>query len=237
MTPLATTHTALQVVEGGISEEEFRELLPMLVEANNRSIAIVRSLLRLADAENARLDLRSVDLGDLVATTANDYAAQARERDVRLHVHTDAACRVETDPVLLRQLVANLIENGLGHNLARGSMRTTVRRHNATVVMETANTGPYADDETADRLFDLLSGTIPRRCGRHRRWWWLRTGPVHRPSDHPRPRRERGRHREPRRRDHRTSGTPGPARRITGRPTACEITRVRLSVHPLSRSP
>ncbi|WTW99986.1 HAMP domain-containing histidine kinase [Streptomycetaceae bacterium NBC_01309] len=154
LTPLATTRTILQLLDGTTSHEEFRELLPMLVGANDRSIAIVRSLLQLADAENARLDLRPVDLGALVARTADEYAAQARERGVRLDARTEADCAVEADAVLLRQLVANLIENGLAHNVAGGHLRMTVRRTDGTVVLEAANTGPHVEDEVAGRLFE-----------------------------------------------------------------------------------
>lgn len=163
LTPLATTRAALQVAADAPAGEELAELTGLLQETNERNISVVRALLDLAAADHAPFDPDPVDLADLAERAAADRAGRAARDGVRLTVDTEADCEVMGNAALLRQLILNLLDNALTHNVAEaGSVRLSVvqdgtqcgPQDGTTVVLEVDNTGPHVDEAVVDRLFE-----------------------------------------------------------------------------------
>ncbi|GAB3451722.1 hypothetical protein GCM10027436_50350 [Actinophytocola sediminis] len=154
LTPLATTRSILQVLTDESSPAEIAELAPMLVETNERNIAIVTALLQLAAAEHTRPDTEPVDLAALVGPAAAERQPVARAKEVHLHVEHQQECWVAGNAPLLRQLVLNLLDNALTYNVPSGRVDVVVARDAAAVAMEIRNTGPLVEPDTTDRLFE-----------------------------------------------------------------------------------
>ncbi|MFJ4685938.1 sensor histidine kinase [Streptomyces sp. NPDC088789] len=155
LTPLATTRAALQVAADAPTGEELAELTSLLQETNERNISVVRALLDLAAADHAPFDPDPVDLADLVERAAADRAGQAQSSGVRLTVDTEPGCEVMGNATLLRQLILNLLDNALTHNVPEaGVVHLAVVQNEATVVVEVENTGPYVEPAVVDRLFE-----------------------------------------------------------------------------------
>lgn len=165
LTPLATTRAILQVATDDSTGEELAELAPMLVETNERNITIVKALLELAEADHAQFDPGPVDLAALAAGAAGERAPRAEAEGVGLGLETETeGCAVSGNSTLLRQLVLNLLDNALTHNVPQGSVRLAVHRDTA-VVLEVANTGPRVDADLVDRLFEPFYRVRTRLAG------------------------------------------------------------------------
>ncbi|WP_428950410.1 sensor histidine kinase [Streptomyces sp. cg35] len=169
LTPLATTRAVLQVAAADPSREEFAELLPMLVETNERNITVVNELLQLAATEQAEFDAEPVDVADVVAEAVDDLTGRGGDLDVRLRLPgPETDCHVAGNATLLRQLVVNLLDNARTHNTAAGSVEVTVDADTSSdteadgVVLTVTNTGPVVDPETVDRLFEPFYRARPR---------------------------------------------------------------------------
>lgn len=159
LTPLATTRAALQVVGDDPIGAEFAELAPMLRETNERNISVVRALLDLAGADHAPFDPDPVDLAELAELAAAERSERAAALGISLEVNTEPdheGYKAPGNATLLRQLVLNLLDNGLAHNvLDKGTVHLSVFRERATaVVVEVDNTGPQVDEAVVDRLFE-----------------------------------------------------------------------------------
>ncbi|MEU5343322.1 MULTISPECIES: HAMP domain-containing sensor histidine kinase [unclassified Streptomyces] len=162
LTPLATTRAALQVVGDDPTGAEFAELAPMLRETNERNISVVRALLDLAGADHAPFDPDPVDLAELAELAAAERSERAAALGIRLDVDTEPdhegyqGYEATGNATLLRQLVLNLLDNGLAHNVPEnGTVHLSVFRERATaVVVEVENTGPQVDEAVVDRLFE-----------------------------------------------------------------------------------
>ncbi|NEB74111.1 HAMP domain-containing histidine kinase [Streptomyces sp. SID14478] len=164
LTPLATTRAVLQVAAADPNGEEFAELLPMLVETNERNITVVEELLQLAASEQVAFDPEPVDVADLVAEAVDALRGRGGP-DVRLRLPGDAAdCLVAGNATLLRQSVVNLLDNARTHNTPDGSVDVAVVADEAAgaVVLDVSNTGPVVDPETVDRLFEPFYRARPR---------------------------------------------------------------------------
>ena len=150
MTPLAANRAILQVA----TADMFDELAPMLVESNERNIAVVTALLDLAAAEHAEPDAEPVALGTLAAEVAASLTAEATAAGVTVEVDADADdAEVAGNADLLRMLLANLLRNAVAYNVD-GGRATVAVYHDEGVVLEVDNTGPQVDPATVDRLFE-----------------------------------------------------------------------------------
>ncbi|MGW4202766.1 sensor histidine kinase [Streptomyces sp. NPDC004726] len=158
LTPLATTRAILQMAAADASKEELAELVPMLVETNERNIRIVEELLRLAGVEQVEYDPEPVTLAGLV----EEEAGEREGGSVRLAAVAEGDGEVRGNLALLRQMVRNLLDNAVRHNVADGTVRVRVAEAGERVVLEVDNTGPVVDPDVVDRLFEPFYRAQPR---------------------------------------------------------------------------
>jgi signal transduction histidine kinase len=148
-TPLAVTRTMLQVALADPDHHDLRELGPKLLATNERGIAATEALLILASAQHGDIKRQVVDLSALAVDVAAAVRPEAKERDVQLKTRIRPVS-VDGDPVLLRQLLVNLVQNAIRHNVAGGSAEVTVADRTLTVV----NTGPVIPADGVEALFE-----------------------------------------------------------------------------------
>jgi signal transduction histidine kinase len=104
-------------------------------------LATFSALLRIARAEAglAGAGFAEVDLSELVGRVAETYEAVAEEAGQSLQARIAPGQTVRGDPDLLRQALANLIENALTHGGAGVAVQVTLR---SGPVLEVADNGP-----------------------------------------------------------------------------------------------
>ncbi|MFB2580849.1 sensor histidine kinase [Herbiconiux sp. P15] len=173
-TPLAVTSTMLDVASRNPHAQDYPELLERLTITNDRAIGLTESLLRLADANEITALAEPVDLAGIVRTTLAENADEAGRRSVTITPLLQPA-QLVGDPVLLHQLVTNLVQNAIRHS---GTDRTggtagaaTIRTetdHLQTVILRVESTGRVFDTETASRLAEpFLRGAGRTAHGDH----------------------------------------------------------------------
>ncbi|MFF8018561.1 ATP-binding protein [Streptomyces sp. NPDC007929] len=172
LTPLATNRAILQVAAADRSGRQFAELLPMLVDTNERNITIVNELLQLAAADQVRYDTEAVDLAALTAEAVEEQ--RTRTPGVTIVEELPGGATPEHEVVgneaLLHRVVANLLDNARVHNIPGGPVRVAVRTETApdgpdmshAVVLEVDNPGPGVDPATVHRLFEPFYRSRPR---------------------------------------------------------------------------
>ncbi|SDL16442.1 sensor histidine kinase [Streptomyces indicus] len=161
LTPLATTRAALQVAGDSPAPEELAELLPMLRETNDRNIAVVRALLDLASADQALFDTGPVDVSALARGVAEECGPRAAAAGLTLDSDIEPSCASPGNTTLLRQLLLNLLDNALTHNVPGGSAHLSVSG-TERVTVEVTNTGPHLEQAQVDRLFEPFYRAAPR---------------------------------------------------------------------------
>jgi signal transduction histidine kinase len=132
-TPLAVQRTALQVgLTDDAGPEEIARTRDDLLEANRRTEQLVEGLLVLAEVEaeaERGLDGRAVrfSLGDLVSETLAEHTGAAQRAGVRLRGGAAPNLpAVAGDPVLVRQLLRNLVDNAIEYNVPGGTVDVRV---------------------------------------------------------------------------------------------------------------
>ena len=152
-TPLATTRAMLDVALSGADAHE-RPLLERLRETNERSIDTVESLLDLTEVDASSADHGTVHLEQLATFVLAEVSDEAEAAGVRIDYRLSTS-PVSGDTSLLRQLLFNLIQNGIRHNEPGGWVRVTTVAHPRTgVELRVENSGAIVADADLESLTD-----------------------------------------------------------------------------------
>jgi signal transduction histidine kinase len=160
--PLGVIETSLFILRGRVGEDErARKHLDRIGEQLGIANGIVTNLLDMIRDRPLRKE--AVALADVLAGAA---AAVKRPAGVALAVDgLDALPAVEGDPVQLRQVFVNLIENALHAASPSGTVRVTGAASDGAVEVSVEDTGPGVDATTRRRLFEPLITTKEKGIG------------------------------------------------------------------------
>jgi signal transduction histidine kinase len=161
-TPLAIMRTEVDVslADPDANVEELRRMGEAVRETVDRCERLIEGLLMLARSEAATGREEPADLSALAADCITDLRARAREADVDVRDDLEPAW-TRGDPTLLERMIANLVDNGIQHNLRGGFLRVSTRTENGHVRVTVANGGPRIDAADAQTLTEPF-----RRLGR-----------------------------------------------------------------------
>jgi two-component system sensor histidine kinase VanS len=174
-TPQTITKMMLEVAMSDPSNQDYGELTRRLHETNERGIAIVRTLLTLADLDSQPVPVQRVELASAASAAVEDLILEADSRGVRVRTDLDP-CEVTGNPLLIHQLVTNLMQNAVRHNTATGgsvSIRTSADPLNAGMAqLVISNTGEVIAKDSVSRMIEpfvrgrtRLAGAGGRREG------------------------------------------------------------------------
>ncbi|GAA0248741.1 ATP-binding protein [Saccharothrix mutabilis subsp. mutabilis] len=149
-TPLATQRTLVEVALSRPGENApLRELCERLLVMNARSEALIEGLLVLAGSDRGLERPEDVRLDQVVARVLAAHARQLATAGIA--VRSSLAPRVvRSEPVLLEQLVTNLVDNAIKYN----DGGEIVVRVDASPALEIANTGPEVPPDRVQSLFE-----------------------------------------------------------------------------------
>jgi signal transduction histidine kinase len=154
-TPLTVMRTELEVTlaDPDASNAELRSMAVAVHEAVDRTERLVQALLTLARSEGAVARRDPVDLA-AAARMALDHTARDAEA-AGLSITADLhAAPVRGDRRLLERLVANLVENAVGHNRPGGRVSVTTATRNGHSVVDVVNDGDILDPAILPRLLE-----------------------------------------------------------------------------------
>ncbi|MGW4032685.1 sensor histidine kinase [Streptomyces sp. NPDC004838] len=158
-TPLAAQRASIEVGLADPLPGHLGEVRDDLLSTNRDAERLIASLLLLARSDRGLEGTEPVDLAEITATTAAGLRSAADDKHLELRTSIGGPLRLSGDPLLLRHLVSNLIDNALRYNRPRGHVAVTLEGRTLTV----ANTGRPVDPDRIDDLFEPF-----RRLGRDR---------------------------------------------------------------------
>jgi signal transduction histidine kinase len=154
-TPLTVMRTELEVTlaDPDATNAELREMAEAVHEAMDRTERLVQALLTLARSEGAVARRDPMDLAAAAQMALEHTArdAQAAGLSVTADLH---AAPVRGDRRLLERLVANLVENAVGHNRPGGRVSVTTSTSNGHSIVDVVNDGDALDPATLPRLLE-----------------------------------------------------------------------------------
>ncbi|MDL2407583.1 ATP-binding protein [Rhizobium calliandrae] len=156
--PLSGIRLHLELLERQAVGQD--NLLATLAEAQSgvkRLQRVLQQLIVLArvDPQSRAIDLdQSVDLGRLAADVLGEHAPKALKRDVDIALDApNEPINVVGDPLLLKEIIANLVDNAIAHSPERGCVTVRVMQDTTTGIIAVDDEGPGIPKEERSRVF------------------------------------------------------------------------------------
>jgi len=132
-----------------------REAVETATAATNDAVTVLRSLSQGA-TPRVSYATEPVDLNDLASRALGMARPRARTKEVELGLRESTDdLKIRADPLLLREVVTNLLNNAIDAVSAKGRVDlTTGRRGNGSPYFSVADNGPGVSEENRHHLFE-----------------------------------------------------------------------------------
>jgi signal transduction histidine kinase len=135
------------------------ESLNEITRAGRHLLELINEVLDLARIESGRLNLspEEVDLPELLDECLSLVAPMAEQRGIRLvnRFAEVSACRLQADPLRLRQILLNLLSNGVKYNREGGLLEVErPQLHNGKLSLAIRDTGLGIDPAGLQQVFE-----------------------------------------------------------------------------------
>jgi len=192
-TPLTGLRLECELMLAGDLPQDVRERAERIKSVNDRMIRLGQQLLVLARADSSTRPQDSFvrsDLNEWVRSSAAEWVPQARAAGLDLEfTAADEPVWVDIDPLLMEELLGNLIDNALRYGQGASAIRIQVGTNPPSLTVE--DDGPGMAPEESERVFEafyrapgsLAGGSglglaIVREIARaHGGWWNLQSRP------------------------------------------------------------
>jgi heavy metal sensor kinase len=156
MTPLTTLRSVGEVgLRAARAPEDYREIIGSMLEETQRLQLLVEKLLQLARAEGGSnmVERSLVQIDELARRCAEDAAILAEDKDQSIQVEC-VPCEINTDALLLRQALQNLVDNAMKYSHPGATITIRVQPTETTCILSVIDNGPSVKTEHRARLMD-----------------------------------------------------------------------------------
>ena len=104
-----------------------------------------------------RLNLKSLELGDIIATAADDMESFASEKDVEIKTSVQEDLpMVEADYTELKHVITHLLDNAIKFNKKGGEVFIEATHERNFIKVRISDTGVGIPEKNLDKVFDIL---------------------------------------------------------------------------------
>lgn len=140
----------------GAMNEQQKEFVSKILTSADQMGELIENLLDLGRLEaGIRLDLESVPIGDVIQSVIDAYRPQAVNKQIEFDVElSDAMEPLEVDTTLIRQAIANLVDNALKYTPAKGEVSISAFQRNERQIVQVRDSGVGIAPTDQARLFE-----------------------------------------------------------------------------------
>lgn len=156
-TPLQALKTAGEMgLRDGADPSALRETISSMLEESDRLARLISTLLQFARADAQRVVLRfeDVKVSGLTSEVIETLSVLADEKAVTMSMAANPEVTVRADATVLRQAIANLIDNAIKFTDPGGRIDVRVSRKAAEACIEVQDTGHGIPEEHLPLIFE-----------------------------------------------------------------------------------
>jgi heavy metal sensor kinase len=168
-TPLTILKGEMEVaLRSPRSPEDYRRVLASGLEEIDRISRLVEGLLLLAraDAGVLRLDLRPVELQELLQEICEQMKVVADDRSVGLQTASMELVSIQGDREHLRRLLLNLVDNAIKYTPEGGSVTLSLQSEGKWATVRISDTGIGLSKDEQERIFTRFYRAVEARTQR-----------------------------------------------------------------------
>jgi heavy metal sensor kinase len=156
-TPLTILRGELEVaLRGDELNPAAREVIESVLEETERLSKTVENLMTLSrlDSGELKLERSRFDLAELCRETVEQMRLLAEDKAIQLECSVPEKIEVNADPLRIRQVLINLMDNGIKYTPAGGRVRLAITRNTDRALIEVTDTGQGIPMEALPHIFD-----------------------------------------------------------------------------------
>ncbi len=159
--PLSAIRGAAELLDEDMPLEKRRPFIENIRSESNRIQGLVDRMLQLSTLEgrNELRDVDEMDLVEVVHEVVTSLQPVASQKELLLNVQADDAVRIRGEAFLVRQAIANLIQNAIDFSQQNGAIDIHLSHEGDDVNVAVRDRGPgipaYALDKVFDRFYSL----------------------------------------------------------------------------------
>jgi len=158
-TPLTRLRgTAEAALRSGTVADGPQEALADCVEESDRVLTILQTLMDVSEAEAGAMKLSrsQVNIASLWAEVTELYAYVAEEKKITVTTNFSTPCEASLDPIRMRQVFANLLDNAIKYTPDGGKVLVSARHENPNVIISVRDTGMGIPAGEQEKIWDRL---------------------------------------------------------------------------------
>jgi signal transduction histidine kinase len=158
-TPLTRLRgTAEAALRSGNPADGQHEALADCVEESDRVLTILQTLMDVAEAEAGAMKLTrtQVNIASLWEEVIELYAYVAEEKKISVTSDFAAPCEAFVDPIRMRQVFANLLDNAIKYTPEGGKVTVLARPDGANLLITVRDNGMGIPLEEQEKIWDRL---------------------------------------------------------------------------------
>jgi two-component system sensor histidine kinase KdpD len=130
-------------------------LLASVAEEAQRLNALVANLLAMTRLESGTVEVQKMEepIEEVVSSALGRLAGRLHGREVLTDVASDVPL-APMDPILIEQVLTNLLENALKYSPPASPIEIRIRREGSTVKVALLDLGPGVSDDEQDKVFE-----------------------------------------------------------------------------------
>ncbi|MCX7769532.1 MAG: ATP-binding protein [Proteobacteria bacterium] len=156
--------TPLTIIKGEIevalrserTVEEYQDTLVSILEEIDRMSRIVEDLLLIAkaDAKEVIIEKKRIKLNNILNELCEQLSIFAEAKNVELHYDNLPEVEINADPLRLRQVFTNIIENAIKYNVNNGKVFVSIEEDEHNYIVKVKDTGIGIRKEDIGKIFD-----------------------------------------------------------------------------------
>jgi heavy metal sensor kinase len=156
-TPLTIMRGEIEIaLRSDKKRDEYRRVLASCLEELLRLTSIVDNLLLLSKSDFDQADIRAedVDLEELLQEIREDAEIMAVPKGIQVAFEETAKPRIIGDPLRMRQLILNLVDNAMKFTPAGGKVTLALGEQDGHAVVSVSDTGIGIRPADQEKIFD-----------------------------------------------------------------------------------
>lgn len=133
--------------------QEFMQDITQEIERENKIITDLLSLVKM-DKTEARMNIASVDMNELLENILKRLRPIARKRDVEVVFESIRPVSAEVDDVKISQAFTNLVENAIKYNKEHGWVKVLLDADHQFFTVEISDSGIGIPEEDYEHIFE-----------------------------------------------------------------------------------
>ena len=157
---LKTPMTSVKVLADSLNQqpdapvELYREFMQDITQEIERENKIINDLLSLVkmDKTEAEMDIRTVNINELLESTLKRLRPIARRQDVEIVFESLRPVTAEVDEIKMSQIFTNLVENAIKYNREHGWVKVLLDADHQFFTVEVSDSGIGISEEDYDHI-------------------------------------------------------------------------------------